>query len=192
MIMRRAGGVCASPWSADRSAPCVAPSAAKVAEARSTGALTADGPGTAAMVGRGAVSVAAGAAATTGGLPTTGPEGGLVAIAGAGVAAMIFGAWRGCGTTRRGAAIVVDAALWPWLALTAGRDTAGAGCGAVGLAGNRAGAAAAGADAADAPLNGGEGGRTDGGPAATTGLCGNGALTAGVEGAEATGRRACC
>jgi hypothetical protein len=43
-----------------------------------------------------------------GGLATTGPAGGLAAMAGAGVATTIFGAWRGWGTIRRGVDVGAD------------------------------------------------------------------------------------
>lgn len=67
-------------------------------------ATTACAGGAAAMAGR-AAEVAGGGAAVTGGRATTGPAGGLAAIAGGcgGGGVTIGGAWRGCGTTRRGA-----------------------------------------------------------------------------------------
>lgn len=80
-----------------------------------------------------------GGAAETGGRATTGPAGGFAAMAGAcGGAVTMFGAWRGCGTIRRGAggsgrdgaAAAGDAA---GAVLTGGRTAAGAAALAVGV-----------------------------------------------------------
>jgi hypothetical protein len=106
---------------------------------------------------------AAGEAAETGGRATTGPAGGLAAMAGAaGGAVTMFGAWRGCGTMRRGAG-------------GSGRDGAGA-------AGDVAGAA----------LTGGRTAAGVAGAALAVGVGADGGLTAVTAGGGAAWGDAAC
>ena len=127
--------------------------------AAATGVAAASSAG-AGVVGLGAA--AGGAAATTGrsrggrvaaggtadGRAMTGPTGGLLAIAGAGVGGTRLTCWRGCGTMRRGAgvvagvgvAVVVGVAEWAAAAARGGAATGTADGGAATAAG-RGGAA---------------------------------------------------
>jgi hypothetical protein len=111
----------------------------------------------------------------------------------AGAACTIFGAWRGCGTMRRGAG--ADETAWPPGTKPGGRDP---GWDVAGAGADVMGAAATGAETgAGAVLTGGAAvgasvgaGRAGGGAAATTGRGGGAALTTG--GAGGAGRRAAC
>jgi DNA-binding protein HU-beta len=139
-----------------------------------------------------------GAAATAGGRATTGPAGGLAAMAGG---AIICGAWRGRGTMRRGAGrsgAVRSAAGRSGAERSTGlgSDSAGGGvaCGGAATTGAETGAAAggalgtAGAATAGALATAGAAART-GGTAATTGREAGAAATTGRGGAAAASCR---